>query len=426
MEQIKKPIKRRIPEDKLTLSEHKKRRPFGKGRIFWFVWLALALAVTGAWIYLLNRVDIWLGEYEDSQPKYVAQRVYTEHFADKNYLQLLWDGNIVISEFEDAEAVAAYAASLFGDAEWQCIQSYSADPDVLKYSVSADSTAVGSFTLVPSTCGTGSEAYMLDTITFNVYPTRGANIYAPAGAVVKVNGVALGDSYKYGDSVVLADAVYYPEGDESARTMQNYYVGGLFNEPTVTVTSADGSIEYALDYDPETVVWRADTDYINRYVTLYNEKIAEEERRKQEEAERLLLEGEAIKAELGEYTLTAVQTYARWMQDDARTAERNKYFDQKSEFFNSIGKLVSQSYIMWHKGYYFDDIVNENYRWLDEEKTDYAAHVSFTQVLTECTDPYGDKDYPEWKNRVDVTVYMHLVEGNWLIYDIRNDAVTEG
>ena len=194
--------------------------------------------------------------------------------------------------------------------------------------------------------------------------------------------------------------------------MQNYFIDGLFLEPEITVTSADGSVEYTLSHDEEHASWRADGDYINRLVLDYNKAIEDEKARREEERKR---ENDAIRADIGPYVVKAVQTFAEWMQNETNTATRNKYFDTSSEYFRSIGKLVSQSYIMDHKGHRFDDVTDENYRYVNDDKTAIAAHVKFTHVL------FADKSYPEWKNVVDVTVYLHLVEGKWLIYDIRND-----
>ena len=430
----RRPIERRVPEDKrIPLSgRNKNGKPrVGFGPVFWIVWLAIILVIAIAWVVVLNRVSGLLVEYEQSQPKYVAEEVFEKYFRSCDYDYLVAHStDMKISPAEDLAVVTDYARGLFGsqDSEWHYTQTSSDDPDVLKYSVSVGKNHVGSFTLVKS--GQKSEKLQLELYTLgeteiSLTPLCGANIYAPAGAVVKVNGMTLGDEYKYGDPVVLDEAVYFPEGDEAARTMQNYFIDGLFIQPTVTVSAADGSVDYELSFDPETVVYRADSAYIDGLVSAYNQKIADEEARRQEEerleAERKKQESDAIRAEIGEYVVTAVQTYARWMQDDATKAERNKYFDTSSDFFNSLDKLISQSYIMWHKSYRFDDVVAENYRYESDDKTAVAAHISFTQVLIECTDPYGDKNYPEWKNDINVTVRLHLVDGKWLIYDIRND-----
>ncbi len=430
---VRKPIVRRVPEDKRPPASRQAvggKRGVGYGPIFWIVWLTVFIAVAVAWGFVMRYATRLLVEYEQSQPKYVAEQVFNEYFKSCDYEYLISHSNdIKISPMESMNDVVDYAAGLFNDmGEWRYSQTSSDDPDVLKYAVLAGKTRVGEFTLVKS--GDQSNKLKLDIYTLgstqiSLSALCGANIYAPAKAVVKVNGIVLGDEYKFGDPVVLKEAVYYPEGDVAARTMQNYFIGGLFKAPTVTVQSADG-VEYALEYDSESVIYRADISYINGLVDAYNKKIADDEAKRQEEIrqeeERKKKESAEIRADIGEYAVTAVQTYARWMQDDATKAERNKYFDTSSEFFKSLDKLISQSFIMYHKSYRFDDVKDENYRYENDEKTAVSGHISFTQVLEECTDIYGDKSYPEWKNYIDVTVYMHKVNGKWLIYDIRNDS----
>lgn len=429
MSEIKKPIKRRVPADKREASAKIKKPPIGRGPVFWMIWLAAVIVVTVVWGFVLTRVNSMLADYEKSQPKYAAARVFKTYFKnpDYNYLVTHTKG-IEISPAETIESAVQYARETFGEsgAGWKVIKTVSNDPDTIKYSVSDGEKTIGSFTLVkdPNAAeGNAENTYTLGEIALNIHPRRGANIYAPAGSTISVNGFTLGDEYKYGDPVVLGEAVYFPE-DAAARTMQNYFIDGLFLEPTVTVTSADGSVTYKLDYNAENVVWRADTDYINRYVKAYNDKIEEEQRRLEEEAraeaERLRLEGEEIRTKIGDLAVQTVKVFARYMQADCTKAERNKYFDKTSAFYKSIDLLMSQSYIMDHAGYHFDDVVDDNYRYVNDEHTAVSAHVKFTQVLTDCTDKYGDKS-PEWRNEIDVTVYLHIVNGEWLTYDIRND-----
>lgn len=430
---VRKPILRRVPEDKRPPASRKAaagKRGVGYGPIFWIVWLTLFIAIAVAWGFVMRYAAGLLNEYEQSQPKYVAERVFNEYFKSCDYEYLIsHSDDIKISPMENMSDAVDYASGLFKDmGEWHYSQTSSDDPDVLKYNVSVGKARVGEFTLVKS--GNQSNKLKLDIYTLgstqiSLSALCGANIYAPAKAVVKVNGIVLGDEYKFGDPVVLKEDVFYPEGDVAARTMQNYFIDGLFKAPTVTVESAEG-VEYALEYDQESVIYRADSSYINGLVDAYNKKIADEQAAYQawlqQQADLRRQESEKIRADIGEYAVTAIQTYARWMQDDATKAERNKYFDTSSEFYRSLDKLISQSFIMYHRSYRFDDVKDENYRYENDEKTDISGHISFTQVLEECTDIYGDKTYPEWKNYIDVTVYMHLVNGKWLIYDIRNDA----
>ena len=420
-------IKRRIPEDKRPIGSSKGKLgtpAVGPGPVFWLVWLIILVVILVAWAIVLRNVSGLLVEYEEAQPKYEAEHIFNEYFKSGDYEYLITHAdNIKISPAEDLDKVVAYVGGLFDgiDGEWTLTQTASAEADVLKFTVSIGTHHVADFSLVKSgkvSTKLKTDLYKLGSIDLDVSATHGANIYAPINAIVKVNGRALGSDFRYGDPVVLDEAVYFPAGDASARTMQNYFIDGLFLEPEITVTSADGSVEYTLSHDEEHASWRADGDYINRLVLDYNKAIEDEKARREEERKR---ENDAIRADIGPYVVKAVQTFAEWMQNETNTATRNKYFDTSSEYFRSIGKLVSQSYIMDHKGHRFDDVTDENYRYVNDDKTAIAAHVKFTHVLFDCYDKYADKSYPEWKNVVDVTVYLHLVEGKWLIYDIRND-----
>ena len=223
----RKPIKRRVPEDKRPAGTRSGgKAAIGKGPVFWIVWLVIIIIVMIAWSFVLRTVSGLLAEYEDSQPKHVAERVFNDYFKACDYEYLIRNSeNTEITQFETIDSAVSYARALFGaDGEWTFTQGSSDDPDVLNYSVAKGNARVGSFTLVKS--GKESEKlklpiYTLGKTEIKLTPKYGANIYAPINAIVKVNGIALGEEFRYGKPVVLEEDVYFPEGDESARTMQN-------------------------------------------------------------------------------------------------------------------------------------------------------------------------------------------------------------
>lgn len=420
-------VRRRVPEDKrpigITGSGAEKPK-IGRGLVFWIVWLSIILVVMVVWAVVLSKVGGYLEEYESVQPQHEAERIFAEYFTD--YETIVSNAaNLSISDFEDSSAVISYMKELYGEADpesWSLNKAISAEIGTLKYTVSSNGTNIASFTLVKTgeiNEATGEPCYTLGKIRLSFSPSRGASIYAPINATVKVNGVTLGEEYHFGDPVVLAEQVYYPDGDTSARTMQNYFVGGLYYDPTVTVTSADGSVEYTLRRDAEKASWRADGDYIDRLVLSYNEKIEAERR---EEEERLQRESDEIRTMLAGKAVEGLQMYARWMQYDATTAQRNKYFVSGCDFLKSIAGTNPSTFVWIHKGYRFDDVQDDEYKYLNEEKTEISGHIKMTQVLLEVNDPMmGSDEKPEWDNAIDSTVFMRLVNGEWLIYDIQNN-----
>ncbi len=420
-------VRRRVPEDKrpigITTSGAKKPK-IGRGLIFWMVWLTIILVVMVVWAVLLSKLGGYLEEYESIQPQHEAERIFGEYFTDYKTIAAN-ASNLALSDFEDMAAVVAYMSELYGEADpaaWSLNKAISAEIGTLKYTVSAKGKSIADFTLVKTgevNEATGEPLYTLGRIRISFAPAKGASIYAPINAIVSVNGTELGEEYHFGDPVVLAEQVYYPTGDESARTMQNYFVGGLYAAPTVTVTSADGSVEYTLQQDAEKASWRADGDYIDRLVQSYNQKI-EDERRAEEE--RLQRECEEIRTMLAGKAVEGLQMYARWMQYDATTAQRNKYFVPNCEFLRSIAGTNPSAFVWQHKGYRFDDVVDDEYKYLNEEKTEISCHIKMMQVLLEVNDPMmGSDEKPEWNNAIDSTVLMRLVDGVWLIYDIQNN-----
>lgn len=419
--------RRRVPEDKRPKGVGNpgiEKPKVGRGLIFWMVWLAIILVVMIVWAVVLSKVDGYLEEYESVQPQHEAERIFTEYFTDYETI-VANAANLTISDFEDEAAVISCMKELYGEADpanWSLNKAISAEIGTLKYTVSVGGTNIASFTLVKTDRineATGEPIYTLGKIRVSFSPSKGASIYAPINATVKVNGLTLGDGYRFGDPVVLDEQVYYPEGDAAARTMQNYFVGGLYYEPTVTVTSADGDVEYTLKHDAAKASWRADGDYIDRLVLSYNEKIEEERR---QEDERLQRESDEIRTMLAGKAVEGLQMYARWMQYDATTAQRNKYFVTGCDFLKSIAGTNPSAYVWIHKGYRFDDVQDDEYKYLNEEKTEISGHIKMTQVLLEVNDPMmGSDEKPEWDNAIDSTVFMRLVNGEWLIYDIQNN-----
>jgi hypothetical protein len=95
------------------------------------------------------------------------------------------------------------------------------------------------------------------------------------------------------------------------------------------------------------------------------------------------------------------------MGNDEKWANVKEYFDPSSKLYNSI-RTSETSFVIDHSGYRFENESASEFYAYDENT--FSCRVSFTQVLTK-------KGKPDYKDNIDMTVYLRKVGDKFLIYD---------
>ena len=211
----------------------------------------IAIAFGLIWLHSVVR------DYETAQPVHAA-RVVAELFEAGDYESLYAFDTSAVDAYSGDKAfyVDSMNALTQGKAiEWR--ESFSANPDEKKYTVTLDGDRFASFTLVPSgeTTAHGNRLWQLGSVTTNV-AVQGteaaqtlqqeipedatyATVTAPEGYTVTVDGQALTEA-----NVVRTDVSMFPEdflpGGVEAPTLVEYgcYAG---EAPTVSATDETGA-----------------------------------------------------------------------------------------------------------------------------------------------------------------------------------------
>ncbi len=174
-----------------------KRRGFPYFYTILAVLLVLGVCAVAYGLSLLNE---WLADYESSQPKYVAEKVFNEYFANPDIERFIKESDYTLSPAESFEDLKKYVTDQIGTGEISYNETAgSIDGDTLKYVVSAGNHKFAQFTIVDSGEKTeyNNPIYKLGEYDFFyvVSETYSVKIVAPSDATVSVNGFTLDNSY---------------------------------------------------------------------------------------------------------------------------------------------------------------------------------------------------------------------------------------
>ena len=379
--------------------------------IFISVWLGIFALAFILWAVLLGAVGSLLSEYESVQPFYEAEEVFNEYFLNADSATIAGYDEYKLSQYDKDGSVAAYLESVIRGKQFTYVPVLSSSSDVKTYIVKADGTQFATFTLVKSeevTESLGLSQWKLGNIDIKISPACGVNVFAPKNAVVKVNGVILTDEYREGDYVELKEEVYFPEDDADSRLMANYFIDGLFVEPSVTVENADGSVVYGLEFDKKNSAYSAEYAYRVLLADAYNQKVLqeeeqkrqeeeqkrqEEEQKRKEEEEKLKREEEErqkisdeIKALYGDFVYDTVTLYARYThitnEENNKTAwDVLKYFKSGTPLYTFIRDYYNYSaYIP--DNYEYNDVNMHHFAWDNDAKTSFTCIFEMNLVMT--------------------------------------------
>lgn len=409
-----------------------RKRPSGITR-FTAVWLIIIVCIAIIWAAAMAFVTVALEEYEDVQMKYAAEDVFNNLFMRSEPSALIKYADIDESGLEEDVSAAEYLSTILGAGNLSYKEVISADSSVKMYAVSVGDITFASFTL-----GDGEEQTEilhlkypeLKKVDVTLKPLYGAVIFAPVCAEVRVNGRLLDRSYVEGGEMVFDPEPYYPDDDDSFRTFVNYTVTGLFAEPEVTASMPGGG-ELKLERDPDTGVYSAQKDYIDRLAAQYNELVLKNDRlrrladlrREMIEAERIRAEEEerqrisdSIRAVYGDFVRDMARQYNTFIYEMTwKTGLKNNtlvYFKPGTTIYN----YIANDYYNWGDFYLstigFTDEVSSEYSWVDDAHTKFVCRAQATVNMTGTVEGV----YTEDTEYFDDTVYVDVSGGKPLVY----------
>ncbi len=346
---------------------------------------AVALSALAISLFIVRG---YLADYESVQPKYVAAEVFEKYFVAGDYLSVIKHSSLNKSNFESDEMLAEYISALT-DGKELTYHNVSSGMDtesskyIVKYTEDEKEIKIASFTLsvTDEKSEKGFKKYAPDSFELFYRADASVKIKAIKGSVPHINGVPLDSSYILEDDVSHETNAHMPEGVEGIK-FTIYGVDGLTSQPEVKVYDADGG---------EMKIELAKSDDLYYYTKLVYD--------------------ETLMAEQSEFVIEAAKSFAAYMQNDLALAKLNPYFEKGTELYNSIRSTLQWA-VIDHDSYDFEDVEASNFYRYDENT--FSCRVKLTQVLKR-------KRLEDYRDTMDVTFYLRMVDGKYLIYDRTNN-----
>ena len=318
-----------------------------------------------------------LKEYEDSQPKYVAEDFLKSNFSGSVGKACAKLFAAQVSEYETEESIAAYFDEITAGKEFS-LQSVSTGIGTdLQYVVKCDNKKFATFSVVKSgeTTAHGFDLYRLSAPLLNEKLLSTFSIQIPVGYSLTVNGLTADEKYCLGDRIETESQAFMPDGVDGVL-YTTYAFSKLCSVPYFEVTAPNGAVcEITQSEDG---VYLADIVYDQTLADAY-----------------------------ADYVIEATKAYACYLQKDAAFSKVSKYMDPSSQLYANI-KSSPNWMVIDHKSYAFEDIqTSEFYAYSDDV---FSCRVTLTHVLK----------YPgleDYRDALDITWYLRNVNGQYLIYN---------
>ena len=344
------------------------------GALFYFLLIA-AIVSFSVWLNgRQNTLIQTLSDYEQLQPKYVSQQIFSELFEKPDWGKIYDEAQGTISEFEGRDAYISYMEQKAGNMTLVCNAIPVEENGKLTYTVSAEDEKIASFSIRNNSSDPTDPDWQMDSLQIFFKPQETFYIRCGLNQAVKVNGVQLDESFTVEESGIrLKEDLGELSAHVSLPGARIYEISGLLVKPSVIVEDRQGS-EKTVTYDEASHTF----------------SVSAEEQEIPEEARSL--------------ALSAVKTYCEFMINKASRAELAKYFKQDSRTFWAI----TDSDLTWIQEEKNHSIADEQvYDYVRLSEKAFAVRVSLTWQLVR-------KDDSIKKSPVDETlIFEQEPNGNW-------------
>lgn len=355
--------------------------------VFWTVFIICWVAALAALFISLSALRSYLAEYESVQPKYVAETVFDEYFKNHNYTAVLNFSESTRNKFETIESLSSYLAGLTDEKNLSYHEiSSGMDKDTAKYIVKYEEDGkeikIASFTLKKNgeKSKKGFGIYSLSEFELFYPANETVKIKVPSGFTPIINGIKLDESYLTESEIPSESCEHMPSGVRGIY-YNIYTVDGLISTPNIKVLTNVGTEESTV-YSEESGLYIADPVY-----------------------------DDTLAAEFSERVITAAEVYSTYMQNDCAFAKLNPYFEKNTELYKAI-RATATTWVISHDSYEFENAeASEFYRY--DENT-FSCRVKLTHVLKR-------KRLEDFRDYVDLTLYLRNVDGTYMIYDRTNN-----
>lgn len=347
-----------------------------KPPLFYIIYFSVVAVALVAIIFGLVWLRGYLAEYESARPYVTADEVFDKYFAKGDFAEIVKNTHDSDS-FESADDITLFLNEKYGGADltYDSVSS-GGDDSIQKYVVKADDRKIAEFTLKKSGNKTkrGFELYEKDSFKLYYPANESVTVLVPEGSSVYVNGKELNEKYIADGGVMIVDESTLPEGLTPMKYTR-YTVSGLVNVPSVKVMT--NGIENPPEYDEKA----------GEHISLFPSD-------------------SSLETEHKEFVMAALREYAKYMGNDSWWGAVSPYFDPTTDLYTSLD-TVENYFVIPHTGYRFEDEFAGEFYSYDEDT--FSCRVSLTHVLE-------NTDKEDFKDRLDVTIYLRRVGDKFLIY----------
>ena len=320
-----------------------------------------------------------LNAYEITRPRHVAKDVFERYFITLDFGGLM---KYVTSEgelFESAERINEGVKDLYDPSTFEYFSVSTDENGNEKYAVTSENKRIAYFTV--------SKTDKKAKYGFSYYDITGDELFfasvgdvkirVPEGYSLSVNGIAVGDSYIAQSNIEGESCKYMPEG-VTGIMYTDYKISSLFFEPSITVTSPDGT-NSEVKYNTADKLYEASVIYDS-----------------------------TLESDQSDYIIKAASAYTAYMSNDAQFGSVSGYLDKASDIYDRV-RTVDNFWVRDHSGYTISgEKASEFYRYSDDI---YSCRVTMKQTLKRA----GYADHIE---NIDLILYLRKSGDKYLIYDI--------
>ena len=358
-------------------SSHKRRKK-SHFSFFYLVYVLIIIAVVIATFHIKDALYSYLKDYEDAQPKYVAERA-AEIFTSRDFNRIYEYEDPTLFGDEGREQYVDYMMALTEGKTITYREAASTDESVKRYSVRMDGEKLGEFSLrkTGEVNAHGFGLWGLDDMSTSVLMGQTYRVTAPTLSKVYVDGLQLDeDKIIERDIPILDVADNLPEG-VSGPTQCTYEFVRFFGVKDVAVTDQYG-VANPLTKDSE-YSWSAAFNY-------------DDDRFDQETEDRVI---------------QVVRRLSCFMSDDYRRSSMYQDLIEGSNAYKYV-KAFDNDWIASHKGYDFLNMEISNYVRYSEDVFSVEARYDY-KIIYKRADP---GIYP-----TAYRLFFTNVKGTWKLFD---------